>query len=204
MQSVSEKGVNHSCDAHHSVVRLVLAYDDYASNTHASGVIDRARHGFGREIEINISNWSFVMLQQKLMRSLASSDAVDADVIFIVSYDPLGLPPHIAEWLDNLAVSCRACPPVLMALLTEPLRDKRHVPLDLEAFGRCIDFQTTVVYSRCGPGASVPYHDPLDVERLAEIIFRVTERDLPSLSASSRSTQGSLTAPQFGNSTPKG
>jgi hypothetical protein len=204
MQSVSEKGAGQSCDTHRSLVHVVVAYDDYASNTHAFGVIDRARHGFGREIKISISSWSFVMLQQKPMRSLAVLDAVDADVIFIVSYDPLGLPAHIAEWLDDLAVGCRACPPVLMALLTEPLRDKRHVPLDLEAFGECIDFQTTVVHSCCGPGASVPYHDPLDIDRLAEIIFRQTERVLTSLSEPSRSTQGNLIALQFGNSTPKG
>jgi hypothetical protein len=128
-----------------SRLRVVVAYDDPAAGKRAIDVIANVGRRLGEEIEFEPLPWAFDCVADVDWCEVATSDAVNADVLIISCSRAGPLPPVIARWAERVICARKGMPTAIAALLCpeespDETNSSRLEPLQAAASRSGLDF----------------------------------------------------------------
>jgi hypothetical protein len=97
-------------------LRVVIAYDDVAAGKRAMTVLSDLGQRLGDDIQFQPLPWSFDLLTHLDWREVASSDAVNAEILIIATSAGNSLPPEIGRWAETTIDRKRGTASAVVAL----------------------------------------------------------------------------------------
>lgn len=83
-----------------SVLRIVIAYENYATGVHAMSMSQRLAGQFESEVEVDRELWSFKALSDPELLHRASTAASSADMLIVAGTK---IPPLVQQWIQGWA-----------------------------------------------------------------------------------------------------
>ena len=103
-----------------TVVKIVLAYDDFETGKHATEICGQLLRLLGRTCAFRNSSWKFDLLGHPRMQQLATEEAATASLIIIAPPDGQELPREVKDWIKSWLLSKRSPRGALLTLLCPP------------------------------------------------------------------------------------
>ncbi len=87
-------------------LRVVIAYNEIAAGKRAMRVMTELGREAGEQLDFHPFPWSFNLLADTNWGAIASSDAVQADILIIATNSPHPLPAAVGQWAEA-AIDCK-------------------------------------------------------------------------------------------------
>ena len=108
---------------HSEPCRVLVVYEDAASQKNALELADHLRVRFGAELEIDFSWWNFKFLGNPEIAESARQAALLADILVFSMHAGSQLPAAVKHWVETW-LPHRSSQTGALALLMEPLYDR--------------------------------------------------------------------------------
>jgi hypothetical protein len=103
-----------------SIVRTLIAYEDFRMGQWAKGLFDRLQGQLDPGCFLSVMLWKFDVLRFNQLRDIATEDAAEAQLIVIAARNKGDLPGFVKAWIREWLPrkNTRSC--ALVALLEQP------------------------------------------------------------------------------------
>jgi hypothetical protein len=101
-------------------LRVLIAYEDFATDQRAMKLCSKLIVQIGREYQFRTCFWKFDILRVPRLKTIAAHDAGDADVVLISTHGSGELPAAVKSWMAAWAGKKSSGAKSLVALLDGP------------------------------------------------------------------------------------
>lgn len=114
---------------------VLVAYEDFATGTHALNIFDRLFPGSSELSRFSTQNvWKFDLLEIAKFREMAASEAAYADMIIISMHGRAGLPRAVKRWMDTWVLKRKYDTGALVVLLDSTKRERGVAGIEMETY----------------------------------------------------------------------
>jgi hypothetical protein len=118
-------------------LNVLSVYSSKDAARMAAQVCNSLRVKLGSTFRVTQSEWNAELLRNGKLRQLATSEAVQSDVIILATNEGQEISSEIREWLESFRTEPRSAPSALVALLKcEDDKTPHLVEKSLEAFAQ--------------------------------------------------------------------
>jgi len=158
-----------------SVIRLVLAYEDFEAGKRAQRACQQLAPPASPDTAVNLDSWKFDLLKLPSMRTMAAQAVAGSDLVILAPHDGETLPCFVLEWIRLTLRHSATRPKGLLLLMgldpedQEPLLATKHPLKELAA-------RSGIPFWCLHPEApndawEEPGYAPGELERVAQAIF---------------------------------